>query len=598
LRKSVVPRDKRRRDQDPLAYSLANQRDKLTAALGGEHEFVGFAEDEDISGSVSAFRRPDLGPWFDRLDEWDALAIARFDRISRSVRDFSDLCDWLRDHGKILICLNPPIDLSTPGGRAFAQMLAVFAEYERELIRERVRDSWHALADAGKWPGGAIPYGRIPVKDVPEGWILAPDPELAPVVREMVRRFLGGESFRSIARWLNAEGYPPSRDIQRLRREAQHARESGQEPPPEVINGKGWSAQAVRKVLSSPSLGGYISSHGELRRDADNVAIRIDPLIPDEDYERLQADLRDRGYSRQCNASSLLGVARCAMCASPLYQTVTRAGTSREHRYYICDGYRQGQCRAGRIPAADLEKRVEKVFLAAVGSQEIMEPRRLVAVDYSSERAGVDEAIEHLENQYAAGKVYQGAKGAERFAAMMTRLDERRARLAAEATRPPEPEYLPSGVTFAQRWADRDLAGRRLLMYESGFRFYFARVPLTADEYAARLRQKGLTRTARQLRLRAANIRFMMTRPDRPMTAERLAALQAELEQIEAERQRLREIPRYTQYVMAPLDDELARRAGLAASGQQMVLPPGLIEGYEEAAAPAMDLIWRHHSPG
>ena len=122
-------------------------------------------------------------------------------------------------------------------------MLAVFAEYERELIREWARDSRRTLADAGKWPGGAIPYRRASrSRRCPRDGYSLPIPNLRPWFREMVPRLLGGESFRSIARWLNAEGYPPSRDIQRLRREAQHAPESGQEPPPEVIKAKaGWS---------------------------------------------------------------------------------------------------------------------------------------------------------------------------------------------------------------------------------------------------------------------------------------------------------------------------------------------------------------------
>jgi hypothetical protein len=53
-----------------------------------------------------------------------------------------------------------------------------------------------------------VPFGRIPVRAEPDGWRLVPDPEHAPVVVELVRRYLAGDSFRMLSRWLSAEGIP------------------------------------------------------------------------------------------------------------------------------------------------------------------------------------------------------------------------------------------------------------------------------------------------------------------------------------------------------------------------------------------------------
>src|SRR5487761_1315133 len=164
-----------------------------------EHVITCEAEDLDVSGAVSPFKRKGLGPWLtdDHLGEWDALIVARLDRLTRSLWDFLDLWRWLQDHGKSLICIEPALDMTTPAGRAFAQVIAVFAEFERETIAQRVKDAYDALRTAGQYPGGQVPFGYIPVKLDGKGWGFAPDPEYAPVVAEMVDRYLGFQSLNT-----------------------------------------------------------------------------------------------------------------------------------------------------------------------------------------------------------------------------------------------------------------------------------------------------------------------------------------------------------------------------------------------------------------
>ena len=292
--------------------SPERQRTKIdTYARLHEHEVVGVAEDLDVSGAVSPFDRPQLGPWLKRSDDWDGLIVAKYDRLTRSLLDFLVLYKWLRERGKTLIWIDPPLDFSTPFGKAMANVLITFAELELAVISERIREAWHALREAGKWPGGTVPFGRIPVRAEPKGWRLVPDPEYAPVVVEMVRRYLAGHSFHMLSRWLNEQGIPASRDAQRLR--------TGK-----PAKGKGWTPATVQKVLTSPGLAGHVLAQGGPLRDADGLIVRIDPLIPPEDYERLQTALKERAYGRRVNASRLLQVAYCALCSSPLHATPTK----------------------------------------------------------------------------------------------------------------------------------------------------------------------------------------------------------------------------------------------------------------------------------
>jgi site-specific DNA recombinase len=550
--------------------SPERQRNKInTYARLHEHEVVGLAEDLDVSGAISPFERPKLGPWLARSDDWDGLIVAKYDRLTRSLLDFLVLYKWLTDRGKTLIWIDPPLDFSTPFGKAMANVLITFAELELAVISDRIREAWHSLREAGKWPGGTVPFGRIPVKAEQGGWRLAPDPEYAPVVAEMVRRYLAGASFHMLARWLNAKGIPSSRDAQRLRKG-------------KPATDKGWTPATVQKFLASPALAGHILSNGEPLRDRDGLIVRIDPLIPAEDYERLQTALLDRAHGRRVNASRLLQVAYCALCSSQLYITVTKSTSGREFRYYICRDARRGGCRAWRVPADYLEDLAERLFLGLVGNQEILDRVHIPAEDSSAELAAVEEAMRHLEEQYAAGSVYRGAAGAERFAAMMTRLEERRDRLAGQPVTPARVEYRPTGRTFADRWGEERDPGRRQLMVDAGFQVRIARTRVAAADIEAEARRLGITATARELRLRANHLKYMATKPAKP---DRLAALSADLAAVESERQRLRGVRKYDEVVSFALDEDLARRAGLAAAGKPVEIPD-VSQAWDEALAP------------
>ena len=241
-------------------------------------------------------------------------------------------------------------------------------------------------------------------------------------------------------------------------------------------------------------------------------------MIPPEDYERLQAALKDRAYGRRNNASRLLQVAFCALCSSPLHATSTKRAPARNASSGTTCAARGGRAPARRtgVPAEYLEDLAARLFLSLVGTQEILERVHIAAEDSSAELAAVEEAMEHLEAQYAAGAVYRGETGAARFAAMMTRLEERRDRLAALPVTPARTEYRPTGRTFADRWQEEDEAGRRQLMVNAGFQVRIARTPIAPADIAAEARRQGITRTARELRSRAANLRFMATKATDP----------------------------------------------------------------------------------
>jgi DNA invertase Pin-like site-specific DNA recombinase len=152
---AVIGYTRRSRKQDNGSYGLDDQRGKLEAwSAYRERPLDRVIAEDDTSGAVPPDERPDLGPVLAELGPGDELVIPKFDRLSRSLADFASLIRRSQREGWSLVCLEPEIDLSTPTGRAFAQMLAVFAEFEREQYIDRMKGGKRAKAASGGYVGG------------------------------------------------------------------------------------------------------------------------------------------------------------------------------------------------------------------------------------------------------------------------------------------------------------------------------------------------------------------------------------------------------------------------------------------------------------
>ena len=117
-----------------------------------------------------------------RRREIDVIVVWRLDRWGRSVADLMTTLRELTDLGVGFVSLTEALDLTTPSGRAMAGMLAIFAEFEREILRERVRAGIAQARKEGR------PHGR---------------PRTAALKTEEVRRMkLEGLSLSEIARQL------------------------------------------------------------------------------------------------------------------------------------------------------------------------------------------------------------------------------------------------------------------------------------------------------------------------------------------------------------------------------------------------------------
>ena len=79
--------------------------------------------------------REELNTLLDFISEGDELVITRIDRLARSLRDLQNIVHLLNKKGVTLVATDQPIDTSSSAGKAFLDMLGVFAEFETNLIR-------------------------------------------------------------------------------------------------------------------------------------------------------------------------------------------------------------------------------------------------------------------------------------------------------------------------------------------------------------------------------------------------------------------------------------------------------------------------------
>jgi site-specific DNA recombinase len=437
------------------------------------HELVEITEadyDLDVSGAVSPFDRPGLGRWLkpDKLDEWDAIVAAKLDRISRSLFDFTALVHWLEAHGKALIILDPEIDLTTKEGRVMANILMTFAEYEREVIGARVKDAYDKMIRKGRYMGGMVPFGYMPVK-VDGGWAYEKDPEYAPLVAEMADRYLRYETLGSIVKWLQESGVPSPKDVMRKRKG-------------KPLTGTPWSTAAVRSILSSPAvLGAATNAKGEPIRDEQGMVVyRAAPLLADDPaeardiYERIQVRLAGNAVPVRVNSTPLLQVAFCANCGAPMHRTTTKSnsgGRYYDYSYYHCHSahMRDGRCDARRVKAEPLEDAVFSTLLEFAGHRPLRTERLIAGRDYSEESARLIEQTQQLQAEIGRARLQR-----KDYSDLQATLDAANAELDRLAAIEPEPariEYEDTGHTFREWWdAHDDSAARNAFLRAQGVR--------------------------------------------------------------------------------------------------------------------------------
>lgn len=108
--------------------------------------------EEKASGTTTE-GRTELATVLDFLRPGDTLIVTRIDRLARSIADLQTIVATIRQKGAALACTEQPVDTSTAAGKAFLDMLGVFAEFETNLRRERQMEGIAKAKAAGVYKG-------------------------------------------------------------------------------------------------------------------------------------------------------------------------------------------------------------------------------------------------------------------------------------------------------------------------------------------------------------------------------------------------------------------------------------------------------------
>lgn len=402
-------------------------------------EVVGEFVDDGVSATrMAPEARPGWRQVLDAASGVDAVVVWKIDRLARRVIDFLAADAALQERGAGMVAVSDQIDMTTPQGRAFTTILAVFAEMEAASISARVTAARHALLRVGRRAGGQPPYGwmNVPNPDGP-GHVLAKDTERCHAVAMLVDLALKGTALQQLARWMD-ENAPPRRD--RATRKHDH-----------------WAYSTVENLLRNPVLAGLVPFQpGRKAGEAqDEWAVLRDeqglPVVDESvailtvsERRRLLAalDARKAPGSRAGAGSTttpLAGLACCAGCGHPLYRGTAAGGSQQVYR---CD---RRECENRTyISRPLLDQYVVDRLLAERGAFYMHEVEEVVE-DLSPELVEIEQALKGAALQLTED-------GADKFALIqrIEALQELRAK--ARRGKPVRRHWIIRGNTVGHAW--------------------------------------------------------------------------------------------------------------------------------------------------
>jgi len=255
----------------------------------------------------------------------DVVVVYKIDRLSRSLMDFAKLVEVFDRGGVTFVSVTQSFNTTTSMGRLTLNILLSFAQFEREMIGERIRDKIAASRKRGMWMGGFVPFGY----EVRDRKLVVNDAEAASV-RMIFERFVEVGSATALARTLAAEGV-------RTRR----GRLVDKGFLYKLLNNRVYIGDAVHKGTAYPG---------------EHEAI-ITRALWDKVHGILGESPRVRaGRTRTATPALLKGlIFRPTGCA--MTPTHTRRG-DKLYRYYVSQSVlKRGAdaCPVGRVPAAEIE---------------------------------------------------------------------------------------------------------------------------------------------------------------------------------------------------------------------------------------------------
>ena len=259
---------------DMECNSLQNQEEAckayiLSQAFNGWNYYKTYS-DGGISGGT--MEHPGLKTLLDdiRACKVQVVVVYKVDRLSRSIIDFHKMMQEFDKYGCNFVSITQSFNTSNSMGKLTLNMLLSFAQFEREVSAERVRDKIAASKAKGLWMGGTPPLG-YDLKDKQ----LIPNPKEAELVNLIFNKYLELENMLAVAEWLKQNDYHTKCWMPR----------GGQ-----LRGGKAFQKSSIQRILTNPVYIGKVVHHAQ-----NKVYMgRHKSIVPKNVWEAVQDTVRRR----------------------------------------------------------------------------------------------------------------------------------------------------------------------------------------------------------------------------------------------------------------------------------------------------------------
>ncbi|NEK25179.1 recombinase family protein [Sulfitobacter sp. JBTF-M27] len=337
--------------------SLDAQREACEAYIASQkHEGWEVLPDRFDDGGISGghLERPSLQRLMQAVDEKrvDQIVVYKIDRLTRSLADFAKLVDRLDAAEASFVSVTQSFNTATSMGRLTLNVLLSFAQFEREVTAERIRDKIAASKRKGLWMGGNVPLGYQA-----DGRTLKIEEQEAATIRCLYELYLKHGAIREVKEHADALGL---RSRQRLRGAGR------------ISGGTSFDRGHIHHILSNPIYAGRIRHKGQVY-EGQHPAV-IEPML----WEQVQKMLAG-GATRARGAKRV--AARSPLAGKLFDETGDRLTPSHSNkngkrlRYYISHRLVKDRSRkhpdAWRLPAEQVEGLISDLIAAHLKQEEI-----------------------------------------------------------------------------------------------------------------------------------------------------------------------------------------------------------------------------------
>jgi site-specific DNA recombinase len=316
---------------------------------------------EDAGYSGKDFGRPGIQELLEdvRAGKLDVIVTYKIDRISRSLKDFYDLWETLKAYNVTFVSATQHFDTSDSMGMLILNILLSFAQFERELTRERTMSKMAGRAERGLWNGGNVPLGLDYDK---ETQTLRPAAPEVPIISFIFHRVVDTHSPSTVANEANARGYrTKARMISRRDRSRQE------------VGSKRFDEDMVTAIVRNPIYKWFLRYDGKL------YPAKHEAIVDEATWERANRAIGkgrddDNGLRYKDDRVHLLkGIVKCGVCGLAMtpYPSGKKTKDGTPYLYYACVNFtkdgRATTCPIRMLPARNFEAMIRDV-LADLGN--------------------------------------------------------------------------------------------------------------------------------------------------------------------------------------------------------------------------------------